>query len=143
MHTVDLDLIRAAGIVTSRYQNWRPEHGVPIRSTVGYPRFWRGPQLVFVKPITPFGIFGRGLLDEEVVRSQYLARLDDHAEQIVTTLTAIARANLGRPLCVMCYERVDLGEACHRRWLAEWMQDRYEIEVPEVSIDVYQSPLWI
>ena len=46
--------------MTGRYAKFRPDLGVPIRSTVGYPRFWRHGQLIHARDITPYGVFGRG-----------------------------------------------------------------------------------
>ena len=38
-HTTDHDRFEMPdGIVTGRYQTWQPGDGVPVRTTVGYPR---------------------------------------------------------------------------------------------------------
>ena len=33
--TDDLTVVRAAGLATARYQDWRPAYRVPVRTTVG------------------------------------------------------------------------------------------------------------
>jgi hypothetical protein len=38
-------------LATGRYQSWRPVDGVPIRSTVGEPKFWRHGPLIFVREL--------------------------------------------------------------------------------------------
>jgi hypothetical protein len=124
----------AGVLVTSRYRSWKPAHGVPIRSTVGEPKFWRGPPLVFVRALAPYGDFGRHLPTDEA-RRRYLARLDRHAEEIVTALAALARSHPDQPLVVLCFEDVHAGQVCHRRWFAEWMQDRHGVEFPELRPD--------
>jgi hypothetical protein len=125
-------------LTTGRYQTWRPVFGVPIRATVGEPKFWRGPELVVIRALAPFGIFGRGLTHDEA-RRRYLARLDRQAETILAALTDVARKHPGRQLCVLCFEDVHAGQVCHRRWFAEWFEQRYGVQVPEVDVD--QQPL--
>jgi hypothetical protein len=131
-------MIRVAGLVTSRYQTWKPAQGVPIRSTVGAPKFWHGEPLVVVPQIAPFGIFGRHLPTDEA-RRLYLARLDRHGLEILAALVAIARSHPSQPLVVLCFENVNGGQTCHRRWFAEWMQDRHGVEVPELSAPTHDK----
>src|SRR5690349_18780961 len=95
-------------LVTGRYQTWRPDHGVPIRTTVGAPKFWRGPDLIFVRELAPFGVFGKGLPTDEG-RARYLDRLDQHAVTIVEQLAEIAEAHPGQQLVILCYEDVHQG----------------------------------
>ena len=126
----DLQVLAAAPLVTSRYQNWRPGDGLAIRTTVGAPRFWRHGPMPHIKEITPYGVFGHGL-DPDTARLAYRERLEDHAETIVPALAALSRVHPGEALCLLCFENVHAGEACHRRWFAEWFEERYGIVVPE------------
>jgi hypothetical protein len=133
MTTEDLAIIRATTIVTGRYQTWRPEDGAPVRITVGAPRFWgtRRP-LVDGRLLAPFGLLSPSLpLDE--CRRRYEQRLDARADRIVSLLARIADEHPGERLVLCCFEDVEAGEECHRRWFAEWMQDRHGIAVPEVE----------
>jgi hypothetical protein len=130
----DLRAIRSAGLVTGRYARWMPGHGVPIRTSVGAPRFWRHGPLVFVEDLAPFGIFGKDL-PAHVARGRYMDRLQEKAGQFVPALAAIARQHPGERLCVLCFEDVHAGRECHRRWFAEWFEHRFGDVVPEV-IDV-------
>ena len=127
----DLQLLVAAPLVTSRYQAWRPADGLPIRTTVGYPRFWRGPALVQLRELTPYGIFGTGLSNHEA-RLAYRQRVEVHAQTIVARLAELARQHPGEALVVLCFENVHAGEVCHRRWFAEWFEERFGIQVPEL-----------
>jgi hypothetical protein len=128
---LDDDLITSAGVVTGRYATWNSDHGVPIRTTVGTPRFWRHGPLVFIKELAPFGIFGQGL-PVDVARTRYRDRLEAKADQFVAALADVARQHRGERLCVLCFEDVHAGQDCHRRWFAEWFQQRFGMEVPEV-----------
>ena len=128
----DLEELAAGRLVTGRYKTWRPGDGVAVRTTVGYPRFWRHGPLVFVRELAPYGVFGQGL-DPDEGRRRYRERLDANAPAIVTNLAEIARQHPGEPLCLLCFEDVEAGEACHRRWFAEWAKERYGIVVPEMG----------
>ncbi|MET8647372.1 hypothetical protein [Streptomyces sp. NPDC004675] len=45
------------------------------------------------------------------------------------------------PACLMCFEAVaDLGEERHRRWYAEWAQQRYGWDIPELPSPVRAVP---
>ncbi len=131
---VNLRAIRSAGLVTGRYATWKPDHGVPIRTTVGMPRFWRHGPLVFIKELAPFGIFGKGL-PTDVARRRYLDRLEAKVDQSVAALADVTRQHPGERLCVLCFEDVHAGQECHRRWFAEWFEQRFGDVVPEV-VDV-------
>jgi hypothetical protein len=120
---------------------------VPIRSTVGYPQFWRHGPLWHVTGITPYGVFGK-VLDDDTARAAYRNRLDDHAEVILASLAEVARRHPGQPVVVLCFEDVHTGQDCHRRWFAEWFEERYGIAVAElppreevVGVEPSQLPL--
>jgi hypothetical protein len=132
----DLRVIRSSGLVTTRYASWKPGLGVPIRTTVGAPRFWRHGPLVFVKELAPFGIFGEDL-PADVARRRYRERLEAKTEQFVPALADIARRHPGERQCVLCFEDVQAGQTCHRRWFAEWFEEQFGIGVPEL-IDLGQ-----
>jgi hypothetical protein len=142
-----LELLAHAPLVTGRYQAWKPGDGVPIRSTVGYPQFWRHGPLWHVTGITPYGVFGK-VLDDDTARAAYRNRLDHHAEVILASLAEVARRHPGQPVVVLCFEDVHTGQDCHRRWFAEWFEERYGIAVAElppreevVGVEPSQLPL--
>lgn len=123
-------------IVTGRYQDWTAEDGVPVRTTVGYPRFWKGPSrggpaLQYVKEIAPFGVFKNDELDQDEKRMLYRQRLEENKELIVDRLGGLAAENPDTRLGLLCYENVAAGEVCHRRWFADWYEGRFGIAVPE------------
>ena len=136
-----LAVVRSTAIATGRYQTWRPEHGVPIRTTVGAPKFWRGPDLVDGRIMAPYGLLSDDLSTDEA-RRRYRRRLDDRADPVMATLVAIATEHPGQRLVLLCFENVHAGEECHRRWLADWLADRYGIEVPEGVVADQQPTLF-
>jgi hypothetical protein len=129
-------------IVTGRYQTWKPEHGVPVRITVGEPKFWRGPALVDGRILAPFGLLDPSIPTDECPRL-YLERLDDRADRIVAGLARIATEHPGQPLCLLCFEDVTKDE-CHRRLFAAWWEQRFGVVLPEVVAQprrIAQEPL--
>jgi hypothetical protein len=138
----DLELIATAPVVTTRYSFWKPEHGVPIRTSVGAPKWWAGPALVQVRSLTPFGIFGRDDLDADEARALYRERLDHYAERVVSDLADLARQHPGKALVVMCFEDLTRPDTyCHRGWLAKWFEETYRIQVTELPPDQPRLPL--
>jgi hypothetical protein len=127
----DLDVIAQAGVCTARYQSWRPEDGVPVRITVGAPKFWWGAKLADGRVLAPWGLMDLSIPTDEC-RQRYVARLDARADRVVAKLAQIARQHPGERLVLCCFEDVAAGEECHRRWAAEWFEARYGIVVPEL-----------
>jgi hypothetical protein len=129
----ELAAIAAAPLMTGRYQTWRPEFGVPIRSTVGEYKGWRHGPIEFARPLAPWGLLSRSISDSEAER-RYLDRLDKQADTVVAELAAIARRHPGQALVVLCFENVNAGQVCHRRWFARWFQQQFGIEVAELGV---------
>jgi hypothetical protein len=133
----DLALLHRTTVETARYTGWKRERGVPIRTTVGTPRFWRSDwqgELVFVSGIAPYGVFKNPKLPELEDRHRaYRLRCDDYAGLIVEQLANTARAFPGETLCLLCFEDVHAGQVCHRRWFADWFETRFGLVVPEAT----------
>jgi hypothetical protein len=136
----DLELLAENRLVTGRYKTFRPSDGVPIRTTVGAPKYWKGGPLIQLREITPYGVFGE-VLDHAAAEEAYRQRLDRYAEIIVAGLSEVARQHPGQALCLLCFEDVHAGQVCHRRWFADWFEERYGIEVPELGAPGHQMPL--
>jgi hypothetical protein len=130
----DIDVIAEAGIVTSRYQDWQAACGVPVRITVGEPKFWKGPRLADGRTLAPWGLLDPSIPTDEC-RRLYVARLDAGAERTVAVLARMVEQHPGERLVLLCFENVHGGEVCHRRWFAEWFEDRHGIVVAELPAD--------
>jgi hypothetical protein len=104
--TTDLDVARQSRFVTSRYQSWKREHGVPVRITVGYPRFGQGPRLRDRRVMAPYGLMAKDLPTDER-RERYRARLDDKGDEIVTALADLVIEHPGETL-VLCASRTSM-----------------------------------
>jgi hypothetical protein len=125
----DLDVLRDARIVTGRYQRFQPTEGVPVRTTVGAPRFWRHGTMLQAKAITPWYEFR---LPEEEAEVAYKDRLDREAGRVIHQLAGLVAQAGDRTLVLLCFDDLNAGSYCHRRWFAEWLWDSYQIEVPEL-----------
>jgi hypothetical protein len=134
--TADLAQLHLTEIVTSRYAGFKREFGVPVRITVGAPRFWKTAsqgQLEEVSELAPRErIFWREPMpsDGEMI-PVYEQRLAKYATSIFAKLAAIARAHPGERLVLLCYEKP--GESCHRWWFAAWAK-RYGLSIPELEV---------
>lgn len=132
----DIKTITKTKLVTARYQDFKPDLGIPVRSSVGAPRFWRFGPLAHSRATTPYGVFRND--DLRTLQAQHIAyhaRLDELGDEVVTELADIARDHPGEgPLVLLCYENVHAGGDCHRRWFAEWFEDHYGIVVPEADV---------
>ena len=116
-------------LVTGRYQRFDRRSGVPVRTTVGAPR-WKIDGLEFASTLAPYGIFGK--LPEAEMPVAYEARLEDHTGEVVRQLARLVDAHPGERLCLLCFDDVHAGEECHRRWFASWFERRFGIDVPEL-----------
>lgn len=121
-------------LATSRYQDYRPEWGVAVRITVGRPRFFPHPygEALSLAPYELFQPPYKGIDNIDVERRVYRERLERYEQRILAELTAIADRNPGKALILLCFENVNAGQDCHRRWAAEWFSERFGWVVPEI-----------
>ena len=123
-------------LATTNYASFRPEMGVPVRTSVGRPRPTSFPYAhEYVADLAPYGIFKIKALEAatpEVRRAAYCDRLDSKSLAIEEALDLLTEAYDGQTLVLLCYE--GRGKGCHRRWAAGWFEIKYGIEVPELPL---------
>jgi hypothetical protein len=129
-------------LATCTYQEFRPDMGHPVRTTVGAPRFQLGYALVgHATLLTPRrAMLG---LSYEAYKPRYLRLLDSAGiDAIRAELDEIADGLAGgRPLVLLCFDRLDrAGSWCHRSMAAAWLQERTGIEVPELGAKPAAQP---
>lgn len=106
---------------------------LPVRTSVGVPRFIAGAyDWPYASLLAPLG----GVLkikDRDEYHTAYIARLESiGVDEIVGQLGAISDQWAdGRPLLLLCFEDLSMGEWCHRRMFAEWWLTQTGITVPE------------
>lgn len=131
-----VDVPQPLQLATSRYQNWREDSEyLPVGITTGRPRFVRY-QYLTIKALAPWELMRgplKGIDNIPIERRVYRERMRVHEDEVLAALREIAQVHPGVPAVLMCFEAVaEKGEACHRRWFAEWAGERYGWEVPEL-----------
>ncbi|MER6011505.1 DUF488 family protein [Streptomyces bluensis] len=111
-------------LFTNRYQAYQPPQGVPVRITLGAPRFKLGYSLTHsVRELAP----RREYLSqpEPEFKTAYRADLDQFGpERIAARLRQITQAEGDHRLVLLCFEDLaDPAQWCHRRIFAAWWKD--------------------
>jgi len=121
-------------LYTARYADFDRAWGVPVRTSVGAPKWWHGPPLEHLAEATP----APWMLDiEDPTRfaRHFFGQLDRVGpERLSERFGQISASHGCRPLVVCCFEDVTRpGVWCHRQLLSSWIEDRLGVEVPELS----------
>lgn len=133
----DVDL----NLATCSYKAFDRSMGVPVRTSVGYPRFWKPDAkgiLAYIPELAPFGKVGavdlRKIEDRAVFDVHYRARLAANGVTIVEKIVELTRGREGIPLVALCYEDVhDPTTFCHRTIAGLWLHEQLGLDVPELS----------
>ncbi len=136
-------------LATSSWKQYRPGMGVPVRITLGKPRFRLPYSYEEVRLLAPTPAIFR-LRDDAEFERAYLDHLDRiGVERLRGAFDAISDKHGGRRLVLLCYEDVLAGQLCHRRMFARWWQEQTGQEVPEMDVrdfasveDTYQKRLF-
>ncbi len=121
-------------LFTNRYQAYQPPQGVPVRITVGAPRFQLTYQLRHVvRELAPRREYFSKPLPE--FTSVYRADLDSlGAARVAARLQEIAEVEKEHRLVLLCFEDLtDPAQWCHRRIFAKWWKDVTGDEVRELG----------
>jgi uncharacterized protein YeaO (DUF488 family) len=104
---------------------------MPVRTSVGTPRFWpEANALPVPKLITPYGL--RKISDYEEFKVRHRARLDESGvDSIRRELTEIAEAYGNKPLALLCFEKEP--SECHRSLFAEWWEGQTDERIAELQ----------
>ena len=114
---------------TGYYGGYRPEYGVPVRTSVGSPRWWKG-ELEHIRRVSPYGVFGQA--EGAEYERLYIAKLDTlDAGSLAQRFAEISARHDNRPLVLCCFEK-DPAD-CHRSILARWLEAHGFGRVPEAQ----------
>ncbi len=114
-------------LATSSYRAWNPSMGVPVRASLGVPRWFQAP-VVDLPSVWPFGLFKAGLEPEEFTR-RYRHRLHRQQHRVLRELADLREAY--GDLCLLCHEPA--GAFCHRQVLAAWLEEKLGEPVEEIG----------
>lgn len=129
-------------LFTYRYQEFQPSMGVPVRITVGYPRFPLWYDLRFsVMMLAPDSAFLRA--SRTVFEQRYEAQLIDiGVDRIRREFETIARVAEDDRLVLLCYEDLSKpGLWCHRTLFAEWWTGQTGEPITETAPPYEQGTL--
>lgn len=114
-------------IYTSYFGNVRnlPEDIIPI-SIARYAKYWGGLKFF---PLAP----DSDTLKMEI--SEYTRRFTEKLSKLeaVEILEELKELSQGKDFALLCYEKP--GDFCHRRLVAEWIERKTGIEVPEYQVE--------
>jgi hypothetical protein len=113
-------------VQTASYRAWTPNLGVPVRTSLGVPRWFSAP-LLELPSAFPYGLFGKDL-DEATFTRKYRARLWRQRPRVLRELAEL-REGYG-DVCLLCFEGPD--RFCHRRVLGAWLSEQLGEPVEEV-----------
>jgi uncharacterized protein YeaO (DUF488 family) len=125
-------------VFTSRYSNADIAVSglVPVGITAFPPKFKLTYHVVaHLRELAPSpGLLAQvrsGAITKEQFRARYIARLDALGPNRVRSMLTVAQG--GRSgVVLLCFENVNAGERCHRRYLAEWLTAKLGLVVPEL-----------
>jgi uncharacterized protein (DUF488 family) len=103
---------------------------VPVGVSIGKPKFPLGYECVYLRRAAPWGL--REIADNDEFTRRYRERLDSIGIALVRRrFRSISAEHDDRGLVLLCFERP--GQFCHRRVLAEWIEEQTGQVVPELE----------
>ena len=114
---------------TGCYRLWRPDHGVPVRTSVGPPR-WFPDVLVEWPTVYPWGIYNADL-DEQTFRRKYRHQLHRKTPKVLAELQELREGYASLGIVLLCFEPA--GTFCHRTVLAGWLEEQLGETISELS----------
>lgn len=121
-------------LFTHRYQGFVPSMGVPVRITLGAPRWTLTYALEHqVRQAAPSrAYFGSPRQEFEAA---YVRQLDEHGVELFASLFQEIAVRAGDlRLVLLCFEDLAApGQWCHRRMFAAWWQEKTGARVRELG----------
>jgi hypothetical protein len=127
----------AVELATSSYRQFRPSMGLPVRITLGKPRFRLGYEYEEIRFLAPTPRIFR--LEGEKFEREYKHRLDEiGVDRLRRIFEERARRCRTTRLVFLCFEDVLRGEYCHRRHFAAWWEAHTGEVVAELDPEDYR-----
>ncbi|MBA3471842.1 MAG: DUF488 family protein [Rubrobacter sp.] len=119
-------------VATSSYRQFEPGIGVPVRITLGKPRFRLSYSYEEIRLLAPTPrIFRLGGEDFEHEYREHLEKIG--VERLKTVFEEVSGRHGRDQLVLLCFENVLAGERCHRRVWADWWFEQTGQRVPELE----------
>ena len=108
-------------ILTSRFSCKIPKNYIAVGIAVGVPKWPLPYECEHYRKLAPFGLFNKCVGEE--FRQKYFKRLDGiGVDEIRNKLGEISKMHDNNDVVLLCWEDVRKGQACHRRYFAEWWE---------------------
>lgn len=122
-------------LYTSRFANPVLKSGdyTAVRISVGAPRWKPGYEIAGAIPdLMPKGL--RHIKDRDTMRPLYYARLDSFGVPKIRKQIQYFES-LRKPVVLLCFEDLRQGDSvwCHRKFFADWWQDKTGESIPELK----------
>ncbi len=120
-------------IVTSRFSYKIPaDKYVGVGIAVGKPKWELPYKCEHLNALAPYGIFKK--YKGEEFKKRYFLKLEElGVNRVRAMLENISRRNGYRDIALLCWENLNKGLTCHRRYFAEWWQEKTGEEIEELE----------
>jgi uncharacterized protein YeaO (DUF488 family) len=120
------DLIAASGAAPVGISLWGVRFKIPYKVVAR------------IKELAPDSRALKSFRNDEIsweeFEAAYIVKLDGFGAESITSRLASVAEEVGNPkLALLCFEKVNEGERCHRRTFASWFEERTGQQVPELG----------
>lgn len=120
-------------LATCSYPEFKKEMGFPLRISIGSPKFNTEYELTHNHwTLTPRMAYLRA--SDAVFYGRLQEQLEQRGpEKIWRDLERIADEVNAERIVMLCFERLDKRNDCHRTFVAKWLSEQLDIEIPELG----------
>jgi hypothetical protein len=119
-------------ISTCSYKLWRPDLGVPVRTSVGPPRSFPDVLVDWSRVWPPWSLVRAGLPEADY-RRRYRHQLHRQTPAVLRELRDM-QEGYDQPLCLLCHCDLSRPDGwCRRTMLGEWISEKLDVEIPELG----------
>ena len=134
----EVEAIVRVELATNSYRQFKPRMGVPVRITLGKPRFRLSYSYEEIRLLAPTPrIFRLGSDDFEHEYREHLEKIG--FEWLQAIFEEVAGRHEGSRLVLLCFENVLAGESCHCRTFARWWEEQSGQAIPELNPEDYRA----
>jgi hypothetical protein len=131
---------------TCTYSEFKPDMGIPVRTTVGAPRWFPHKDMAHWKNASPLPYMLNMPIDQ--YREHYLAMLDKHGADVLYDDAHFIQQQFEQQskypsdrVVILCFDNLSKpGNWCHRTMWAQWWTRNTGFDVEELGKTLPQAP---